>query len=127
MPAHVPEDCDRLITEAIQNGDLDAAVALYEPTASFVVAGELVTGLEGIREVLQGFISSGATFEVQSIIAVPNADGTMAVTRAKGSATSTGPDGQSVTEPFHSVEVVRKQDDGTWLFVIDDPSGEGLA
>ncbi len=127
MPAHKPEECDLLVTKAIASGDLDAAVELYEPNASFVVPpGELVTGLAAIREVLQSFIAAGATFELDSVTAVPNGDGSMAVTRAKGSATSPGPDGNPVTTSFHSVEVVRKQPDGTWLFVIDDPSGAGL-
>jgi len=44
----------------------------------------------------------------------------------KGSSTAPGSDGKPVTTPMHSVEVVRKQSDGTWLFAIDDPSGEGL-
>ena len=127
MPARKPEDCDLLVTKAIQSGDLDAAVALYEPNASFVVSpGQLATGQAAIREVLEGFISGEATFTVDTVTALPNADGSVAVTRAKGSSTSPGPDGKPVTTPFHSVEVVRKQPDGTWLFVIDDPSGEGL-
>ena len=127
MPAHKPEECDLLVTKAIESGDLDAAVDLYEPDASFVVSpGELVTGLAAIREFLQGVIAAGATFELESVTAVPNGDGSMAVTRAKGSATSPDPDGNPVTTSFHSVEVVRKQPDGSWLFVIDDPSGEGL-
>ena len=127
MAAHEPEECDLLVTKAIQSGDLDAAVALYEPNASFVASpGQLATGHAAIREVLEGFISGEATFNVDAVTAVPNADGSVAVTRAKGSSTSRGPDGKPVTTPFHSVEVVRKQPDGTWLFIIDDPTGEGL-
>ena len=36
MPAHKPEECDTLLVEALHRGDLEAAVALYEPNASFV-------------------------------------------------------------------------------------------
>ena len=74
---------------------------------------------------MQGFIAAGAKFNVEAITAVPSADGTVAVTRVKGSSTAPGPDGKPVTNPLHSVEVVRKQADGTWLFIVDDPSGEG--
>ena len=54
------------------------------------------------------------------------ADGSVAVTRTKGRFTSPDLDGKPVTTRFHSIEVVRKQPDGTWRFVIDDPTGEGL-
>jgi hypothetical protein len=36
MPAHKPEECDILLIEAACRGDLEAAVALYEPNAIFV-------------------------------------------------------------------------------------------
>ena len=127
MPAQKPEECDLLLLKALEQGDLDAAVALYEPTATFVVsADQVVTGHAGIREVMQSFIAAKATFTIDAVTAVPSADGSVAVTRVKGSSTSPGPDGKPVTTPIHSVEVVRKQPDGTWLFIIDDPSGEGL-
>lgn len=127
MPAQKPEECDLLLLKALEQGDLDAAVAMYEPNATFVVsADQVVTGQAAIREVMQGFIAAKATFNVEAVTAIPSADGSVAVTRVKGSSTSPGPDGQPVTTPLHSVEVVRKQPDGTWLFIIDDPSGEGL-
>ena len=128
MPAHKPEECDLLLLEAMERGgDLDAMVALYEPNANFVVSpDQIVTGHAAIREVLQGMIAAEAEFSVDAVTAVSSADGSVAVTRLKGSTTSPGPDGKPVTTPFHSVEVVRKQPDGTWRFVIDDPSGEGL-
>ena len=37
-----------------------------------------------------------------------------------------GPTEKGTIEMPHSVEVVRKQPDGVWRFVIDDPTGEGL-
>jgi ketosteroid isomerase-like protein len=37
MPAHTPEECDLLLFEVIDTGDLDAAMDLYEPDAVFVV------------------------------------------------------------------------------------------
>lgn len=127
MPAHKPEECDLLLLKALEQGDLDAAVALYEPNAQFVVSTEqAVSGHASIREVMEGFIAAKATFNVEAVTAVPSADGSVAVTRVKGSSTATGRDGKPVTTPMHSVEVVRKQVDGTWLFAIDDPSGAGL-
>ena len=127
MPAHKPEECDLLLFEVIETGDVDAALALYEPDAIFVVSpDQVVTGHAAIRGVLQGMLAANTTGKLDAVTAVLSADGSVAFTRAKGSSTSPGPDGKPVTLPFHSVEVVRKQPDGTWLFVIDDPGGEGV-
>jgi len=128
MPANKPEECDLLLFKVIDTGDLDAALDLYEPDAVFVVSPDhVVTGHAAIREVLQGMIAAGATGNLESVTAVPNADGTVAFTRAKGSSSGPGPNGEPVTTHFHSIEVVQKQPDGTWRIVIDDPSGMGLA
>ena len=64
---------------------------------------------------------------LQSIkdIVCSHIDGAVGVTRTKGSVKVTGRDGEPVSVPFQSVEMVRKQPDGTWLFVIDDPAGDG--
>ena len=128
MPAHKPEEVDLLLQEAIlDRGDLDAALALYEPNAVFVASpDQVVTGHAAIRAVLEGMIAGRPTGKVDAVTAVASADGSVAVTRTKGSMTSPGPDGKPVTMSFHSVEVVRKQPDGTWLFIIDDPGGEGV-
>jgi len=128
MPAYKPEECDLLLFEVIETGDLDAALALYEPEAIFVVSpDQVVTGHAAIREVLQGMISTNATGKLDSVTAVSSADGSIAFTRAKGSSTSPGPDGKLHTTHFHSIEVVRKQPDRTWRIIIDDPGGAGLA
>ncbi len=128
MPANKPEDCDLLVIKAIEDGDIETAMSLYEADATFVVTpDQVVTGLDAIREVMQGFMDSQSTFDVEGITTVTSGDGSVAVLRAKGSATGPGPDGDPVTSPFHSIEIVRKQADGTWKFIIDDPGGQGAA
>jgi uncharacterized protein (TIGR02246 family) len=115
------------LAEVVETGDLDAALALYEPDAIFVVSpDQVVTGHAAIREVLQSMISADTTGKLDAVTAVESADGSVAFTRARGRSTGPGPDGKPVTTHFHSIEVVRKQSDGTWRIVIDDPSGEGL-
>ena len=57
MPARKPEDCDLLIAEYINSGNVEAAVALYEPTATFLVGpGKPVTGHAAIREHAQAHV-----------------------------------------------------------------------
>ena len=62
MPkANTPEDVSRLIGEAISSGDMDAALSLYEPGATFAMPtafGEgSVTGHDGLREAFSGFLA----------------------------------------------------------------------
>ncbi len=123
MPARKPEECDLLLIEAAHAGDVEAAVALYEPNASFVQdSGEVATGHAAIREVMKGFLALKPRFTMK-VDAVQNGDGTLALTRSTWSMTGTDPEGKSVTLGGHSAEVVRRQSDGTWKFVIDNPHG----
>lgn len=127
MPAHSPEECDQLLFESIEKGDLDAALELYEPDAVFVVPPDrLVTGHSAIKEVLGGMLAAGGAGRIEAVTSLQSSDGTVAFTRVKGSTSTTGPDGEPITVPFHSIEVVRKQPDGTWRIAIDDPTGQGL-
>jgi uncharacterized protein (TIGR02246 family) len=58
MPANKPEDCDLLVAEYINAGNVEAAVALYEPTAVFVTGpGKTVTGHAAIRELMTGMMA----------------------------------------------------------------------
>ena len=120
MSAHSPEELDQLFEEALNSGDLDALVALYEPQAVFVSEpGQTVTGTAAIREVLSGFVSMKPkiAMEVQTVGQLDNT----ALTSAKWEMAGTGPDGQPIEMRGHSTEVSRRQADGTWLFAIDDP------
>ena len=59
--ANTPEEISRLAAEAITSADLDAALSLYEPDATFVMPSALgdgsVTGLPGLREAFTGFLA----------------------------------------------------------------------
>lgn len=113
--------------EVIETEDLDAAVELYEKNAVFVVSeDQIVRGQNNIRSVLKSMITANTKGRLNSVSSVQSADGSIAFTRAKGSITRTGSDGKPVTTQFHSIEVVRKQADGTWRIAIDDPRGKGL-
>lgn len=123
MPARKPEECDLLLVEALGKGDLEAALALYEPNASFVLdSGQVVTGLGAIREVMQGFLALKPKFTME-VKAVQNGDENIALLRGQWCLDGTGPDGKPMTMSGNSTEVVRRQPDGTWKFIIDNPRG----
>jgi hypothetical protein len=58
MLPHKPEQWPSLFEECLNAGDLDAAVALCEPGASFVPkSGEPIIGHDGIRLMLSDLIA----------------------------------------------------------------------
>ncbi len=123
MPARNPEECDSLLLEALTRGDLETAVALYEPNASFVQeSGEVAVGRAAIREILRAYVAIKPKFTVKSR-SVLSQDGSLALTGLKWTATGIDPEGKPVTMSGNSTEVVRRQSDGSWMFVIDNPRG----
>ena len=66
MPARTPEELPRLWAETFLAGGLDALVALYEADATLVAQpGEVVTGIEAIREALSAFLATQPTFALE--------------------------------------------------------------
>ncbi len=122
MPARSPDELDRLFSEAVNTRNLDAAVALYEPDAALTPRpGQTVTGTPAIQEALRALIATKPTLtlEVKTLARA----GDLALTSARWEFTGTRPDGSPVTSTGQSVEVSRRQADGTWRFVIDNPRG----
>ena len=122
MPAHSPAEINRLFAEALQASDVDGLVALYEPEASLVPQpGQLVTGTEAIRQAMIGYLAMKPTMnvEVQKVFQVDN----IALVHASWEMTGTAPDGSPVNMGGKSADVMRRQSDGTWLVLIDNPFG----
>ncbi|MBI1731678.1 MAG: DUF4440 domain-containing protein [Gammaproteobacteria bacterium] len=128
MRALKPEQCDPLLIEALHAGNVDDAVSLYEPNASFVTdSGDVVVGHAAIRKIMEGYLAAKARFVLEEVKSVPCGIGDLAVTRARWRASGTGPDGKPATFGGRSIEVVRRQPDGRWLFVMDVPQEENWA
>ena len=122
MPARTPEDVHRLWGEAMNAGDLESAVALYEPGASVVEQpGRVVTGLSAIRELLAGYLALKPRLELTLRNMVQAGGVALLITPWTLSGTAT--DGSPVNLAGTTSDVVRRQADGTWLFIIDNPYG----
>lgn len=119
-----PEDCNRILLAALETGDIDTSVNLYEAGAVlFAKSGETMTGHEAIRANNAALIALRPTFHIEEIIMTMNGDGTIATTRMKARMDGTRPDGKPVQGVIHTLEVLRRQADGSWRYVIDDPFG----
>lgn len=103
-------------------GDLDGALALYEPDATFAPQpGAQVTGLDAIREALTQFVALRPTLEGE-VEKVLEADDVALVTN-RWTLRGTGPDGGPLEMAGVSADVMRRQPDGTWRILVDDPWG----
>lgn len=122
MPAQNPQDVPRLIIEALNAQDLEAALSLYEDDAIFVPEpGVVATGREEIREALAGFLALKPTGTIKT--KTTDLTGDIALLHSPWTQVGTDEDGTEVSFSGITAEVVRQQQDGTWKYVIDDPWG----
>ena len=106
-PAAQPDDLARFFVERANAGDVDGLVALYEPDAVLTFpAGHIATGRQAIRAVYEKLLAGRPTLAPgEQQPALVNGDLALTSTRlASGGVT---------------VEVARRQPDGTWLWAID--------
>ncbi len=117
-----PEQVLRSIVDGINTGNLDALMPLYEPAAAFAThPGSLAHGLPGVRESLAAFIAMKGTLDLNVTRVLEAHD--LALVVGVWSFTGTGPEGEPVTLTGHNADVLRRQTDGSWRFVIDNPWG----
>src|SRR5271167_1135386 len=115
MPAQTPSEIHALFLDAFNRADLEALVALYEPGAVLVISGQAAVGHEAIREAYQRLLQSRGQMELETRAEVESGEG-LAVLHAGWTLHSSGSSTRGI-----STEVVRRQANGTWLFVIDEP------
>ena len=127
MGAPSPELVDEYLGQAFNSSNVEAAAAMYHPDASVVrlenVHGDdaVAKGSEGIREVMAGYIGLNPHMDV-TVHHVTRA-GDFALVRSQWLITGTRPNGQRLELHHHGMEVMRKIEDGTWVFYIDHPYG----
>ena len=122
MSMATPEQVLETIVEGINTGDLESLMPLYESEAAFATQpGSLAHGPQGIGEALAGFISLNGKLdlEVTRVLEVDD----LALVVGTWSFDGTGPDGEPVRLEARNADVLRRQADGTWRFVIDNPWG----
>jgi uncharacterized protein (TIGR02246 family) len=115
-PAHI----HTLFLDAFNAGDIDSLAALYEPNAVLVVAGERVVGQQLIRAAYERFLARRPRMTLKTCSAVMF-DDSLAVLHADWVLEPAPADDTGKTTRGLSTEVVRRQTDGSWRFVIDNP------
>jgi uncharacterized protein (TIGR02246 family) len=95
-------------------------VALYEPEAVMVGPSGPVQGTDAIRERYRNFFAIRPTIDLHTLGV--NRAGELAMLHGRWTLRGSAPDGTAIQSGGRNAEVVRQQDDGRWLFVIDNSS-----
>jgi ketosteroid isomerase-like protein len=122
MAARSPEEIDGIFERELNAANIEGLLALYEPGAAFTVEpGKVVTGTAAIREAIQGFLSMKPTIKLTPRVLATAGD--IAMVSSKWNLKGSAADGSAVDLSGESVEILRRQSDGTWKFVVDNPWG----
>ncbi len=107
-----PEHLSRFFLERANAGDVEGLVVLYEPGAVLAFPpGQLSIGSDAIRAAYENLLADRPTFGAgDQQPAIRNDTGDLALT-------STRLAGRGAT-----AEVARRQPDGSWLWIIDQPA-----
>jgi uncharacterized protein (TIGR02246 family) len=117
-----PEQVLQAVVEGINTADYELLMSLYEPKAAFATRpGSLAHGLGDICQALDGFIALNGKLDLKVTRVLEVGD--LALVAGEWSFTGTGPDGEPVKLAARNADVLRRQADGSWRFVIDNPWG----
>ncbi|GAA3126464.1 YybH family protein [Streptomyces rectiviolaceus] len=105
-----PNDLGKYFIERANAGDVDGLVALYEPNAVLAFPpGNLATGHAEIRKVYEQFVAAAPVLSPgRQHPALVTGD--LAMTAA------------TLTNGDVTVEIARRQQDGSWLWAADQPT-----
>jgi uncharacterized protein (TIGR02246 family) len=109
-------DLHRQWQEAVNAADLDAFVRLYDPDARVLLAdGGTLDGQEAIRETYAALFAQGAP-SVTLTTRFASEVGDLALLSCSWKGVLAGEKSAGIT-----AEVARRQPDGRWAFLIDNP------
>ena len=110
---------------AVSAGDIEGALAAFEPNAAMVAQpGVTVSATEALRGAFQQFLAINPKITATGHETVQAGD--MALHSFTWIMAGKAPDGSAIEQSGFSVAVLRKQPDGRWLIVIDNPFGDML-
>lgn len=113
------------LVAAMNARDLETAMTLFEPGASFVIKpGQVVSGTAGIRQALEGFMALKPTLTIEAQELVQAGD--VAQYCARWSLKGVDPSGAAVQLSGRSSSILRRQYNGKWLFLVDNPWGTDI-
>jgi enoyl-CoA hydratase len=121
MSAHDPEDLHRLFAERANAGDVEGLVALYEDGATLIGPDRVpAAGAGAIRERLAYLLAFAPRFTSTTGKVVRAGD--VALLSNSWHVTLGSSEGAPAALESTTTEIARRQPDGSWRYVIDDPA-----
>jgi uncharacterized protein (TIGR02246 family) len=125
METPSPLDVVAQLVTAMNKCDLEMTLGLFEPGVTFVVKpGIVVHGTSGIRQALAGFMALKLTLAIDAQQIVEAGD--VAQYCARWTIRGTDPAGNAMHLNGRSSSILRRQLNGTWLFLLDNPWGTDI-
>lgn len=122
MQTPSPLDAVTQFVNALNQGDPETALSLYEPGASLVVQpGVVATGTSALRAALAGFAALRPTLTTEAYKILEADD--LALYCSRWTMHGTDPAGNPVHMNGRSSDVLRRQPDGNWRIALDNPYG----
>ena len=113
------------LAQALNVGDLDAALSHYEPQGVLVAEpGSVAQGAPAVREALAAMLTSRPTLTTGAHEVLIAQD--IAMIHTHWSMAATAPDGSAISLTGQSSDVLRRQPDGGWKIAIDNPWGTAV-
>jgi uncharacterized protein (TIGR02246 family) len=111
---------------AVLARDIDAIMATYEPTAAMAgpPGAPLSTGTPALREAFKNFLAINPDITMTKSDLIVSGD--IALHSYVWKMSAKLPDGSPMEQSGLATVVLRKQPDGRWLMVIDNPFGDQL-
>ncbi len=117
-----PNEMNNCFAEAYNSGKIENLTALFETEArSVTTTGSILSGIASIKEDLEKLLLFGGRMTSVNNYAVQHGD--IALLRAEWTIATKDNFGKEVEIKGSSAEVVRRQANGTWLYIIDHPFG----
>jgi ketosteroid isomerase-like protein len=113
-----PADMNAAFAAAVNSGDVENLIALYEPDALLAPEpGKRARGHADIRRAFGHLLALGGTMESRNNYCMEVGD--LALLQGEWTLAGAAPDGTPVVLTSRTAEIVRRQPDGSWLYVVD--------
>jgi ketosteroid isomerase-like protein len=122
MMVKKPEDVAQAFAEAFNSGNIECVLEFYETNAVMAPErGKLAQGTAALRDALNTFLAVGGKMTMKSRYCIQTGD--LALTSLDWTLRASTGDGNKEELHGSSIEVIRRQPDGRWLYVIGHPHG----
>jgi len=115
-----PAQMNETFARAVNSRRLETVLSLFEPNAALRIGDTTLRGRQAISLELETLLALPGTMVSRNNLCIEHGD--VALLRADWTITH---DGQMVASGS-SAEIVRRQPDGTWLYIVDHPAGAAL-